>query len=158
MEAKKKKNSFKRVLKRTLRKTVEFFVNLKNKFMSLPKKARYIIYVWVAVLVVILVLIIGSNASSKKLDEYHAIEQTLTEASKSYVTKNGITPNVGKKLRVDLDMLKDSKYIKDEDITDKTCIGYSVVYYNEETSEYVINSYINCKHYTTKNYAFDYEQ
>ena len=158
METKKKKRTFKRTVKRALRKTIQFFVNLKNKFMSLPAKLRYIIYVWVAVLFVIIVLIIGSNASTKKLDKYHAFEQALTNASKEYVTKNSITPNVGKKLKLDLDMLKDSKYIKSEDITDNTCRGYSIVYYNEETSEYVINSYLNCKHYTTKDFAFDYDQ
>lgn len=158
METKKKKRSFKKTMKRALRKVIEFFVNCKNKFMSLPSKMRYVIYVWAAVLLVILILIIGSSLSTKKLNKYHTFEQALTAASKDYVVKNSITPNVGKKLRVDLDMLIDSKYIKAEDVTDKTCRGYSIVYYNEDTKDYVINSYLNCKHYTTKDFAFDYEQ
>ena len=154
---KKKKNSFKRTCKRTIRKIVKFFINLKDKFMALPDRTRYIVYIWAIVLVILLVLIGGSNASAKKVDKYHTMEETLKNATLTYVSTNQIFPNVGKKLKVDLDMLRDFKYIDKEEV-DETCKGYSIVYYDEETGKYTINPYLNCKHYTTKDFALDYEQ
>ena len=59
------------------------------------------------------------------------------------------------------DILKlrgDYHYLNSDYVTDKTCRGYGLVYYDEEDSDYVVNSYINCKHYTTKNFAMDFEQ
>jgi len=161
-EKKKKKMTFgkklKRSLKRIIRGIVKFCINAKNKFMSLPKKLRYIIYVWAVVLLVVLILIIGSNRTSKSLDKYHEMEKQLKEAAYSYVYNNEFYPNVGKKMRIDMDLLIDQNYLNSDYVTDKTCRGYGLVYYDEEDSDYVVNSYINCKHYTTKNFAMDFEQ
>ncbi len=158
----KKKSTFwrrtKRTFKKLIRGIVKFFIMLKDKFMSLPKKLRYIICVWVIVLVVLFIMIVGSKKTADNLVSYHEMENMLSEATLSYVTKQELYPNVGKKLRVDMNLLIDENYLSEAYVTDKTCIGYSIVYYNEEKGEYKIDPYINCKHYTTKNFAEDFEQ
>lgn len=158
----KKKSTFwkrlKRNFKKIIRNIVKFFIMIKDKFMSLPQKLRYIIYVWVIVLIVIVIMIVGSKKTANNLSSYYEMENMINEATLSYVTKKELYPNVGKKLRVDMNLLIDENYLSETYITDKSCIGYSVVYYNEEESEYKIDSYINCKHYTTKNFAEDFEQ
>ncbi len=162
METKKKKITFGKKVKRTFKKAirgiVKFFVNLKDKFMSLSKTVRYIIGVWFIVLLVIIVLVVGSNKTAKNLDSYHEIEKKLSDAALTYVLKNDLYPNIGKKLKIDMNLLLDEKYLDSSYVTDKTCIGYSIVFYDEEEEDYDINSYINCKHYTTKNFAEDFEQ
>jgi hypothetical protein len=52
--------------------------------------------------------------------------------------------------------LKEEKYLSTTAIDDDTCDGFSVVYYDDDKSEYVIDSYLNCKRYTSK-YYWDYK-
>ena len=49
-----------------------------------------------------------------------------------------------------------SNDLTEEDIAHKSCDGFSIVYYDDEQDEYVIDSYLNCKKYTSKNY-WDYK-
>ena len=44
----------------------------------------------------------------------------------------------------------------DDDIKENKCEGFSVSYYDDKKEDYVINSYINCKKYTTRGYS-DYK-
>ncbi len=151
---KKKNNGFKNFFK----KIGAFFVRLKNNFFRLKKNVRYIIYVWVIVVVVLLALIGCSNRNAKKVEAHQKIEAELRNATLTYVTRNEIYPNVANKWKISMDQLKELKYITDKEITDETCNGYSIVYYNENKNDYVVDSYINCKHYTTKNYLEDKDQ
>lgn len=153
-----KRKSFKRVLKDILRAIVSYLISLRDNFMKLSKTTRRIIYVWLIVAVVVLLLALFANLNAKKIESHQLMEQKLEVATKQYVTKMEFYPNVNKKLKVDMDMLVAEKYLTDEDITDKTCKGYSVVYYDEVEEKYHIESYINCKHYTTKDFSLNYEQ
>jgi hypothetical protein len=67
-----------------------------------------------------------------------------------------IYATIDKKITVDLAVLKEEKYLSTTAIDDDTCDGFSVVYYDDDKSEYVIDSYLNCKRYTSKNY-WDYK-
>jgi len=151
---KKKKSGF----KRTLRKIGNWFVSLKNNFFKLKKHVRYIIYVWAIVILVLLLLVACTNINSKKIDKYQKMETELKTATLTYVMRNEIYPNVSNKWTITLEELKEMHYISDKEIPDNSCKGFSVVYYNENQEDYVVNSYINCKHYTSKNYLEEKEQ
>jgi len=153
-----KRKSFKKILRDIFKGIGNYLKSLKDNFMKLSLTTRRIIYVWFAIAVIILLLVFFVNLNSKKIDNHHDMEQKLQEATEQYVTRNKLYPNVNKKLKVDLDMLKAEKYLVDSDISDKTCKGYSIVYYEETEEKYVIESYINCKHYTTKDFSLNYEQ
>ena len=43
-----------------------------------------------------------------------------------------------------------------KELTDKSCSGFSLVYYDDVSEKYVTNSYINCSKYTTDGYS-DYK-
>ena len=143
---KKKKNGFKRFL----RKIGNFFVNLKNNFFRLKKKVRYIIYVWLIVIVVLLVLVGCSNHNAKNVEAHQKIEAELRNATLTYVSRNEIYPNVSNKWKVTIDQLKELKYITDSEITDKTCKGYSIIYYNENINDYVEQDDVLMTLYTNK--------
>ena len=80
------------------------------------------------------------------------MEQALTNAALTYVEEQEIVNTPGKKLKIEMNQLIDFNYVMDSEITDKTCKGFTIVYYNETEDRNVANSYINCKHYTTEDY------
>lgn len=150
-------------LKKVKKAIVNLFKKISNKikslykqFMSLPSHIRKIIYVWGIVILLILLLALISTNNTEHLNKYANIEAEMNKSALDYVKTNNIIPGEENKLRLDLNVLKDFDYIYDDVITDSTCEGFSLVYYKEETSDYVINSYINCKKYTTKGYS-DYK-
>ncbi len=160
---KKKKMSFgkkiKRVIKKTILNIMEFFEGLYKKFMSLKDYVRYIIYVWTVIFVLLIILIAISASNSKYRSEYAKIEESVTNAALTYVVKNELYPLKTNKLKLSVDMLKDYGYLKDDDISDKTCVGYAKVYYDGdmesteyEAERYNAKAYINCKKYTTDGY------
>lgn len=153
--------------KRCLNKTKKFFIKvwnyikkivkrLKDKFMELPKKMRHIIYVWGSVVVVLLFFILATSASKKFYTKYHTFEDNVSAAALKYIKTKNIYATVDNKLKVNLDVLKEENYVNDTVIDDKTCEGISVIYYDDATSEYVIDSYLNCKKYTSEHY-WDYK-
>lgn len=129
---------------------------LKDKFMELPKKIRMIVYVWGAVLVVLLLFILATSSSKKFYNKYSTFEDNLSAATLRYVMDKKIYATIDKKITVDLAVLKEEKYLSTIAIDDNTCDGFSVVYYDDDKSEYVIDSYLNCKRYTSK-YYWDYK-
>lgn len=153
-------NSFKKKFIKNLKKLwlaiKNFVIGLYKKFMELPKKVRYVIGIWVLVVVVLLVFIGGADGTNKFYSKYAAYEEAITKKALIYVNQNNIYATVDNKLIVDLEVLKENKLITDADIDDDTCEGISVVYYDDEKDDYVINSYLNCKKYTSKNY-WDYK-
>ena len=50
----------------------------------------------------------------------------------------------------------EEKYLNSAILNDNTCEGVSVVYYDDNKNDYVVDSYLNCKRYTSKNY-WDYK-
>lgn len=145
-----------RILKRLWLAIRSFIINLYKKFMDLPKKIRYVIGVWVIVVVALLLFIGGANGSNEFYAKYAAYEKAISEKALLYVEQNNIYATVDNKLVVDLNILKEGKYVTKADIIDDTCDGISVVYYDDEKDEYIIDTYLNCKKYTSKNY-WDYK-
>ena len=73
-----------------------------------------------------------------------------------YVTTYSLYPTKDSKLKLDLEILKEDNHIYPEDIKDKSCVGFSLIYYDDKDEKYVADSYINCEKYTTKGFS-DYK-
>ena len=161
-KVKEKKNikDFCSLLKKYFLKFVKFIknfvVDLYKKFMELPKKVRYIIGVWVVVVILLVSFIACSNSSKKFYEKYTLFEQNISARALEYVKDRGIYATQDHKLVLDLEILKEENYIGGSELIDNTCEGISVIYYNDEKDEYVIDSYVNCDDYTSKNY-WDYK-
>lgn len=158
----------------TLKKIKRFFLRLWKKicamvkdiyhrFMSLPKKIRLIIYVWVVVILFIIVIIVVSSANNKYLNQCKSYEDKVNEATLSYVKENHLYPMESNKLRLDINVLFDSNLLSKNAIEDKTCQGFAIVYTKDTVTDdssgevdYVVQSYLNCDNYTTKGYG-DYK-
>ena len=95
-------------------------------------------------------------SSNKFFDKYKELEQEVNDAALKYVNKNEIYVSKENKLILDIEILQKEKYITNNDFKDKSCEGFSVIYYDDLQEEYKIDSYLNCKDYTTENY-WDYK-
>lgn len=159
VKKRKKKFSLKKVKKFFINlweKIRDFVVSLLKQFLSLPKKIRYIIYVWAAVVVLVIIIIVASSTNNKYLSKYKEIEEDINYATSIYVKENALFPLQENKLKLDINVLLDENLMYDDDINENKCEGFSVSYYDENQEDYVINSYINCKKYTTRGYS-DYK-
>lgn len=152
MKKKRKKSKLKRIFIEIYKSLLLFLKSTFAKFMLIPKKVRFIIYVWTVILLVICILIIGSSNNSSFLKKYKESENKISEAALDYVKTNEFYPIKENKLVLDIEFLKENNYLYKEDISDKTCRGISVVYYDDLKDDYIINSFINCKKYTTKGF------
>ncbi len=156
-----KKKKF--TLKKVKKIIINFFKNLGlkikelfKKFMGLPKHIRLITYIWIVVIILLVLFAILSNANNKLLEKYSYYETEMNNAAIDYVKTNNLIPGEGNKLKLDLNFLMDYDFLYKDTITDSTCRGFSIVYYDENNEDYVAKSYLNCKKYTTKGYS-DYK-
>lgn len=127
-------------------------IHLYEKFMELPRKIRYVIGVWVAVVIILLVFIGGSDNSKKFYVKYAQYEKNVSARALSYVEQNSFYATKDNKLKLNLDVLKEENYVSKSDLDDDTCEGYSIIYYDDNKDEFVINSYLHCKKYTSEKY------
>lgn len=146
-------NKLKKVVNKICDKIVRLIKKMYDNFMTIPLNIRKVIYIWCAVVLVIILLVGFSSANTSFLNKYKDMENVMNVSALDYVESNKLYPVKDNKLKIDLNLLKDYNYIYSSDITDKSCEGFSVVYYNDIKKEYVINSYINCDNYTTKGYS-----
>lgn len=156
---KKKKNVFKklkRIFVRLGKLIADEIKELWDKFMGLPKKVRYVIYIWLGVILLIVLLILASHNNSNFLNNYYNMESSMNEAALDYVNSYELYPTKDSKLKLDLSVLKDFNYIYEEEIADNSCEGFSIIYYNDIDEKYVVSSYVNCDRYTTKGFS-DYK-
>lgn len=160
---KRKGISFKKRLLRIWKKIKRFgklFVeevkNLWNKFIGLPKKVKNIVYIWGAVLLIVLIIIIAGHSNNVFLGDYKDLEEKMNEAAVTYVQGYQLYMSKDNRLNLNLEVLQKEELITNEDISDKSCEGFSLVYYDDLNAEYVVDSYINCDKYTTDGYS-DYK-
>lgn len=159
MESKKKtKKKFtlkkvKRIFINLLREIGNLFKGLFKKFMKLSKTTRAITCVWAVIVVLLIVLVFASSSNSKFLGSYSELENKMNEAAINYLKEYKIYPLSTNKEKIDMQLLLDFSTLYESDIFDKTCVGYSIGYYDEDSEDYVVNSYLNCKKYTTDGYS-----
>lgn len=163
MTKKKKSVSFKKRMLRLVKRLkrlgklfVEEVKNLWDKFMVLSKSTRTIIYIWCGVLLVVLIIIIAGHSNNVFLDDYKKLETNMNDAATLYAQGYQLYVSKDNRLTIDLEVLKSESLLDEEDIVDKSCEGFSLVYYDDLEAEYVVDSYINCEKYTTEGYS-DYK-
>ena len=146
MKKKRKNNIFKKILNGIK----NFFLNIYNNFMKLKLVWRRVIILWLIILLIIILLIIFSAVNKKNNDKHKEIENALNVAVVDYVTDKGLYGTKDQKLRISIDELIDEEYFSADDLKDKTCTGYSLIYY--ENDAHHADSYLLCKNYTTDGY------
>lgn len=152
MKKKKNNNIKKKVIKfcKRITSTVKMWI---DKFKSLPSKVKTLIYVWSVVLVLIIMLIVVSSVNNNFLNKYYNIEKEMNNSALDYVKTQEIYPTSGNSFKLSLDVMKEFNYINPDFVSDSTCDGYSLIYYNSENDDYDVESYISCEKYTTKGYS-----
>lgn len=124
-----------------------------NIVRGVDKKTKSIIMVWVVVVVLILLMALLVTSSNENREKYYKMEKAMTDAVLDYVKTEGIYPVKDSKANIPLESLVLGNYLYKSDIADDSCKGYSVVYYNGDEEQYVVESYISCDKYTTKYYS-----
>ena len=153
----KKKNNFfkkfKKILKKLLKIIVVSIKSLWESFMGLSLTVRYVIGIWAIVLFLIVGFVFLSSYNTKMMAEYSAIEKSLDVAALDYVKTNNVYPVKSNPLKLSSDAMINLGYLYESDITDKTCYGYSLIYFDDKDNDYHIESYLNCKKYITEGYS-----
>ena len=127
-----------------------FFVNIYNNFMKIKPIWRKIIILWICILLFIIILILLCSGNNKVNYNHKKMEDAMSAAALDYTETNELYGTVDKKVKVSLEEMIDQEYLYDEDITDKSCTGYSLVY--TENDETFVDSYLLCKGYTTSGF------
>lgn len=148
MKRKKKKFSFKRIMKNIKRE----FKELWEKILAMPKQTKIIVGIWAGVLLIIVVLIIVGNSNKRFIEKYESIERSVDKAMLKYVTDNKYYGTKDAPIKMPVELLVD--YGVDGSLLDKLdCTGYSLSYYDDENETNVISSYIACVDYATNGYS-----
>lgn len=146
----KKKSNF-------LKKVRRPFVKLINYVKGINKDTKLIVGVWVLVLLIILVIALFVSGSNNSRQKYYDMEKAIEVGTLAYVEEKGIYPTKEGKEMIPLESLLLSGDVYDTDVADSSCTGFSIVYYDDENSKYIIESYISCDKYTTKDYTDNLE-
>ena len=118
----KKKNK-----KGLLKKIQEFFTNVYNKFMELPKKNRIIIILWCVILLFLIIIIVVSNINNSYLSTYTKLEKDLKSAALKYSEDKDLYGINSQKVRLEMEILVESGYLELEDKQEDSCVGYALV-------------------------------
>ena len=144
--SRKKRNNF-------VKKIKKIFAKIVNLIKGIDMKTRSIIIVWVVVLALILLMGLLVSSSNQNRAKYYKMEKAMTEAVLDYVETENIYPVKDSKANIPLESLLLGNYLYKSDVADDSCKGYSIVYYNGDEEQYVVESYISCDKYTTKYYS-----
>lgn len=155
---KKKKQNNKITFSKLKRAFMESVKELYTSFLKIPIKIRCIVGVWLVLLLLLVSLIAFSNTNNKKLNQYYVMEEQMNVAMLDYVSTHSIYATTDKYFKMSLDALVNESSLSTDTVLDDACIGYSIVYYNDEKEtekeidKYRVQSFLHCKNYTSKQY------
>ena len=150
---KKKRKSLKTIIKTILTNIKNFFVNIYIKFKKLPKKLQKLIILWLAIFIIIVVLIFFCGTNKKIVVNHEKMENDVVSAALDYVKTRELYPTKDQKMRLNINTLIENGDLYD-DAVDKSCIGYALIFYDEDKSDYNVKAYLSCKNYETDGYTF----
>ena len=156
---KKKRKSLKKIIKTILTNIKNFFVNIYIKFKKLPKKLQKLIILWLAIFIIIVVLIFFCGTNKKIVVNQTPYTNTyqkptvVVSAALDYVKTRELYPTKDQKMRLNINTLIENGDLYD-DAVDKSCIGYALIFYDEDKSDYNVKAYLSCKNYETDGYTF----
>ena len=136
-----------------VKKIKKIFVKFASKIKNINGKAKAIILVWTVVVVLVALLAVLVSSSNESRAKYYKMEDAMTKAVLDYVETEEIYPVKDSKANIPLESLLLGNYLYKSDVADDSCKGYSIVYYNGDEEQYVVESYISCDEYTSKYYS-----
>ena len=142
---KKKKNNIFANLK-------QLFKNIGNGFKNLNKTTKSLIVLWTCIILILIVVILISNVNNKHLSNYTNLEQDLKKAALKYAEEKELLGTNSQKVRLDLEGLVDDGYLKITEEDNDSCIGYALVYSDDE-GNLKAKPYLSCKGYTTDGFV-----
>ena len=92
------------------------------------------------------------NSNKKTIAKHEKIQNEVKAAALDYVKEKKLYPTSNQKLRLNMEVLIENGNLYKDTLTDKTCVGYALVYFDEAKENYVIEPYISCKNYVTEGY------
>ena len=152
LSTKKKKSKFARVMKAIGDSILESLGNLVKKFKKTSKEFKILLGVWLAVILIIIIVVCMVNANKKTIAKHEKIQSEVKTAALDYVKEKKLYPTSNQKLRLNMEVLIENGNLYKDSISDKTCVGYALVYFDEAKENYVIEPYISCKNYVTEGY------
>lgn len=144
--SRKKRNNF-------VKKVKKVFSKIVTKVKGINDKTKSIIVVWAIIVLAIILMALLVSCSNESRAKYYKMEKAMTEAVLDYVKTEEIYPVKDSKANIPLESLLLGNYLYKSDVADDSCKGYSIVYYNGDEEQYVVESYISCDKYTTKYYS-----
>lgn len=136
-----------------VKKFKKIFSKIVNKIKGIDSKVKSIIVVWVIIVVTIVLMASLVSCSNQNRAKYYKMEDAMTAAVLDYVETEKIYPVKDSKANIPLESLLLGNYLYKSDVADDSCKGYSIVYYNGDEEQYVVESYISCDEYTSKYYG-----
>jgi len=149
---KKKKSKFSRIMNEIGKSFTASINNLVKKFQKTSKEFKIILGVWVAVILIIVIVVAMVNSNKKTVAAHEKIQNEVKAAALDYVKEKKLYPTSNQKLRLNMEVLIENGNLYKDNLTDKTCVGYALVYFDESKENYVIEPYISCKNYITDGY------
>lgn len=149
---KKKSSKFVRILKEIGKSFVESMRNLGKKFKNSSKEFKIILGIWILVLVIVLIVVLSVKFNKANKLKHEKIENEIKIAAYDYVKEKKLDATSNQKLRLNMEIFIDNGNLSSKAITDNTCTGYALVYYDENKNNYEIEPYISCKNYVTDGY------
>lgn len=114
------------------------------------KKFRTFTISWGVILVAIFCSFTAFSINvSKKLNEYHSLENYFADKVSEYNSENNIYPETIEVLSVDLDEAIEKGIVSELRVDNDICYGY-VNIFNDSVVTYT--PYIKCKNYITEGY------
>ena len=147
-----KKSKFVRILQEIGKSIAESFKNLVKKYKESSKEFKIILGIWIIVIVIVLIVLFSVKFNKSNKVKHEKIENEIKVAALNYVKDKKLDATSNQKLRLNMEIFIDDGYLYKESITDNTCSGYVLVYYDEYKDDYEIEPYISCKNYVTDGY------
>jgi hypothetical protein len=147
-----KKSKFVRILQEIGKSIVDSFKNFAKNFKKSSKEFKIILGIWIIVVIVVLVVLFSVKFNRSNKIKHEKIENEVKVAALAYVKDKKLDATANQKLRLNMEIFIDDGYLYKESITDNTCNGYVLVYYDEYKDNYEIEPYISCKNYVTDGY------
>lgn len=153
MKENKKENKTIKKVKKSIKNAVS---KTKEKYNNMTNTGRKIFWVWTCIFILILALIITCHGNNKIVNTHSSIEKAIKESAVNYAEDKNMHGSKDQKVIIYIEELIENGYLKEKEITDKTCIGYATYYTKGdlagEKNKIITKSYIKCKKYVTEGY------
>jgi hypothetical protein len=111
-----------------------------------------ILNLWLVILLIIVLVIIICNINNNGMEKYLKLEDKMEKAALKYAQDKELAGTNSQKVRLDFNALIDEHYLKVDKNLEKKCIGYALIYVNNDNEDKA-SAYISCNGYTTDGFS-----